>query len=327
MDVMASAVESTLELLPSLGPLRAVRLGFDRVAKLSADAGRRIVDARAATRFISPGDLTRRAALNAHELQCLAQADALRALTGHRHQAAWAVAGVDTRPTPMLRESRVDELAVELPALAEAEETLADYRAHGRTLNGHPLALLSEQPAPFRIQPAAVLRGYPNGRLGRASGLVTHRQRPESAKATMFVTSRRRHGYRSTRSSGPLWPIRSASRCWRLGCCPCSAAGSARKGRKASGRDEGDRPLQSAAGVGQPQSRFQMSSGWRARAGTTSQHLAGASERRGDASPLPSPGGATNARLRNDNCHALSRRSPCPSSPTLFTHGLPLALC
>ena len=188
VDVMASAVESTLELLPALGPLRAVRLGFDRVAGLSADAGKRIVDARAATRFTSPEDLTRRAALNAHELQCLAQADALRALTGHRHQAAWAVAGIDTRPTPMLRESRVDELAVELPAPAEAEETLADYRALGLTLNRHPLALLREQLAAFRVQPAAVLRGYPNGRLARASGLVTHRQRPETAKGTMFVT-------------------------------------------------------------------------------------------------------------------------------------------
>ena len=177
VDVMASAVESTLELLPSLGPLRAVRLGFDRVAGLSADAGRRIVDARAATRFISPEDLTRRAALNAHELQCLAQADALCALTGHRHQAAWAVANIDTRPTPMLRESRVDELAVELPALAEAEETLADYRAHGRTLNRHPLALLREQPAPVRMQPADVLRAYPNGRLGRASGPRSRKHR------------------------------------------------------------------------------------------------------------------------------------------------------
>ena len=42
----------------------------------------------------------------------LAEADALQALTGHRHQAAWAVAGIDTRPTEMLRETRVGEEAV-----------------------------------------------------------------------------------------------------------------------------------------------------------------------------------------------------------------------
>ena len=38
------------------------------------------------------------------------------------------------------------------------------------------------------MQPAAVLRSYPNGRLARASGIVTHRQRPETAKGVVFVT-------------------------------------------------------------------------------------------------------------------------------------------
>ncbi len=187
VDVMVSVAESTLEPLTA-GVLHAVRLGLDRVTGLAADAAKRIVEARAQAAFTSAEDLTRRAALNARELQCLAQADALRALTGHRHQAAWAVAGIDTRPTPMLRDMRVDEFAVTLPAPAEAEETLADYRALGLTLNRHPLALLREQLAQFRVQPAAVLRGYPDGRLARASGLVTHRQRPETAKGTMFVT-------------------------------------------------------------------------------------------------------------------------------------------
>jgi len=187
VDVMVSAAQSTLE-PPGSGALHAVRLGLDRISGLSAEASSRIVEARARVAFTSAEDLTRRAALNAHELQCLAQADALRALTGHRHQAAWAVAGIDTRPTAMLRETRVDEIAVALPAPAEAEETLADYRALGLTLNRHPLALLREQLTAFRVQPAAVLRGYPNGRLARASGLVTHRQRPETAKGTMFVT-------------------------------------------------------------------------------------------------------------------------------------------
>ena len=170
------------------GPLHAVRLGFDRVAGLTAEAAQRIVRARTEVAFTNTEDLARRAALDARDLQALARADALRPLTGHRHQAAWAVAGIDTRPTPMLRATRVDEAPIVLPAPAEAEDTLADYRALGLTLNRHPLALLRDELAAFRVQPAAVLRGYPNGRLARASGLVTHRQRPETAKGTMFVT-------------------------------------------------------------------------------------------------------------------------------------------
>jgi error-prone DNA polymerase len=65
---------------------------------------------------------------------------------------------------------------------------LADYRSQGLSLTQHPVALLREQLAAFKVQPAAVLRGYPQGRLARASGIVTHRQRPETAKGVVFVT-------------------------------------------------------------------------------------------------------------------------------------------
>ena len=50
------------------------------------------------------------------------------------------------------------------------------------------MALLRDELAAFKVQPAAVLRSYPSGRLARASGIVTHRQRPETAKGVVFVT-------------------------------------------------------------------------------------------------------------------------------------------
>ena len=187
VDVTVSDAQSTLEPIAGAA-LHAVRLGLDRVGGLSDEGVKRIVAARRQSAFNDVEDLARRAVLHAHDLQALAQADALQALTGHRHQAAWAVAGIDTRPTPMLRETRVNEPTIALPAPAEAEETLADYRALGLTLHRHPVALLRAELARFQVQPAAVLRDYPNGRLARASGLVTHRQRPETAKGTMFVT-------------------------------------------------------------------------------------------------------------------------------------------
>ena len=168
--------------------IHPVRLGLDRIAGLAQEAGERIVAARTERAFDSVEDLARRAALDANALRALAQADALRSIADHRHQAAWAVAGVDTRPTALLRQTRVHEAPAVLAPPAEVEDTLADYRALGLTLGRHPLALLREELAAFRIQPAAVLKTYPNGRLARASGLVTHRQRPETAKGTIFVT-------------------------------------------------------------------------------------------------------------------------------------------
>ena len=88
----------------------------------------------------------------------------------------------------MLRHTRTHEGAVALPAPDVAETVFADYRALQLSLTRHPLALLRDRLAAFKVQPAAVLNGYPNGRLARASGIVTHRQRPETAKGVIFVT-------------------------------------------------------------------------------------------------------------------------------------------
>jgi error-prone DNA polymerase len=159
------------------------------VSGLSLDAAERIFSARANEPFASVEDLARRAALNAHELKALAHANALKPLAGHRHQAAWAVAGIDTRPTALLRATRVHEAPAALAAPSEADDLRADYQSVGLTLGRHPLALLREQFArEFKVQTSATLRAYPSGRLARASGIVTHRQRPPTAKGTMFVT-------------------------------------------------------------------------------------------------------------------------------------------
>ena len=169
-------------------PLRAVRLGLRLVKGLPEEVAGRIVAARAAAPFAGTEDLARRARLDAKALAGLANADALLGLEGHRHQAAWAVAGIDARPTELLRSTRTGELPIALAAPSDAETTLADYRSLGLTLKRHPLALLRDRLAEFRVEPASRLRTFPHGRLARASGLVTHRQRPETAKGTVFVT-------------------------------------------------------------------------------------------------------------------------------------------
>jgi error-prone DNA polymerase len=187
VDIHASRWTSELEHAPA--GLRPVRLGFSRITGFPEAAALRIEAARAAGGpFAGAEDLARRAALDARELGLLAQADALRPLAGHRHQAAWSVAGVDTRATPLLRQTRTHEAAATLAAPGAAETVLADYRATGFSLASHPLALLRPALARFKVEPANVLAQYPNGRLARASGIVTHRQRPETANGVIFVT-------------------------------------------------------------------------------------------------------------------------------------------
>ena len=165
-----------------------VRLGFNRLLGFQQEAAKRLIEARVARPFDSVEDLARRAALDDHMMQLLSQGDALAPLTGHRHQAAWATAGVDTRASAMLARTRTHEVQAELQAPSAGEDLLADYRSTGLSLKNHPLKLLRGQLAAFRVQPACVLNGYRPGQLARASGLVTHRQRPETAKGVIFVT-------------------------------------------------------------------------------------------------------------------------------------------
>jgi error-prone DNA polymerase len=196
IDVRFSAWDSTLEGAPPRveagafhAPPMPVRLGLNRITGFGEAAAERIVQARAQAPFDSVEDLARRARLDARELRLLAEADALQALAGHRHQAAWQVAGIDTRPTELLRQTRTHEAAIELPALTDAAETVADYRRTGLTLKTHPVALLRPQLKAQRVTPAIVLKeAARHGQLVRACGLVTHRQQPGTANGTIFVT-------------------------------------------------------------------------------------------------------------------------------------------
>jgi error-prone DNA polymerase len=98
------------------------------------------------------------------------------------------VRGIDTRATPLLQDTRTTEGTALLDAPAAGPALLADYRSTGLSLSSHPLALLRTQLQAFKVQPAAVLALCRHGQLARASGLVTHRQRPGTAGGVVFVT-------------------------------------------------------------------------------------------------------------------------------------------
>ena len=202
VDITISDWESTLEpqapheTVPACaeraipGDQCAVRLGLSRVNGIAEDEGKRIMAARAQAPFTDVEDLARRAELDAHAMQCLATSDALATLVGQRRDAIWAVAGVDTRATPLLKSTRtVEDAEPEFEELSLGDAVLADYRALGMSLKGHPMALLRPALAPFKVQQAALLNAeYRPGQLARASGLVTHRQQPGTAKGVVFVT-------------------------------------------------------------------------------------------------------------------------------------------
>jgi len=157
------------------------------VRGLSCETAQRIQNARAVSAFSDLPDLALRARLTRRDLQALANANALHALAGHRRQALWhAVASEPDKD--LLRTTAMQEDAIGLPVPTEAEDITADYHALGLTLGRHPLALLRPLLAKRRFLPAEVLNTFANGQLARGCGIVTVRQRPQTANGTLFVT-------------------------------------------------------------------------------------------------------------------------------------------
>ncbi len=173
------------------GAQPAVRLGLRLVKGLSQAAAERLVQARRISAFAGVEDLARRAALDARDLQCLAHADALQSLAGHRRRQLWSAAGQGRPEKSLLADAPIVERAHEQPSLFEAPEGEAialDYQATGLTLRRHPLALLRDRLARRGWKSAQQLAQTKDGASAWACGIVTMRQQPETAKGTIFVT-------------------------------------------------------------------------------------------------------------------------------------------
>lgn len=154
---------------------------------LGHDAATRIVAARGERAFADTQDLAARARLDTGELRTLAAGGALASLAGHRRQALWQASGAAPLPG-LLAEAPGGDVAATLDAPAEAEDLLADYARLGFTLGRHPLAFVREQLARLRFLTAADITAAPDRMLARGAGLVTCRQRPGTAKGTLFLT-------------------------------------------------------------------------------------------------------------------------------------------
>ncbi len=194
VDVRVSDWDCTLERREADGE-PALRLGLRLVKGLGEEAARRLVAARAVQGgFTGVQELAERARLDRRELGCLAAAGALVGLAGHRHRAAWQVAGVES-PLPLLPEIRIAEATPLLRAPREGQDIVADYAHTGLTLRRHPVELLRARLTARGVLSSAQLRERPNGAQVRTAGLVITRQRPGTASGVTFVTLEDESGY------------------------------------------------------------------------------------------------------------------------------------
>ena len=168
-------------------PQPAVRLGLNRVARLGKAAALRIEEQAAQSPWVDVTDLAIRARLDKTDMEALAAADALRSLAGHRRQQMWDAAAQTALP-PIFAQVPIHEPPVALSPAKEGEEIMFDYAATGLSLRRHPLALLRPKLARHGLKTAAELRQMLPGQKVRVCGIVTVRQRPPTAKGTLFIT-------------------------------------------------------------------------------------------------------------------------------------------
>ena len=179
--------------------LPALRLGLEQVHGLGQTSGCRIEEARNSGRFKSIYDLTKRCQLTQPQVLSLARAGALKSLSGSRRQAIWN--SMDHKPEPGSMplfeglagngfnetESSFDETA-DLPTTSPLEEVLSDYRASGLSLKAHPLQFIRSHLMKHGVVTAASACSRPEGSRVVVVGIVLSRQRPATAKGTIFLT-------------------------------------------------------------------------------------------------------------------------------------------
>lgn len=164
-----------------------LRLGLCMVKGLNKVAGQRIVAERTKGHYESAQKLLERACLDRRELGVLATSGTLRALSGDRHSARWAVAGAE-KPLPLFASMERFEATPLLKKPTEGQDIVADYQSTGLTLERHPMYLLRRHLDRYHYASAQQLPDVNNGQRIHVAGLVITKQRPGTASGVTFVT-------------------------------------------------------------------------------------------------------------------------------------------
>ncbi|AMM33771.1 DNA polymerase III subunit alpha [Sinomonas atrocyanea] len=167
---------------------RAVRLGLSSVRGIGQDLAERIVAEReAGGPFRELAELSRRTGLTAEQLEALSSAGALDSLGLTRREALWQSGAAALERPGQLPGSQPYVQPPLLPELAAEDAVAYDLWATGVATDDHPL-----RHARGRLDARGVLQisqletAAPGGRI-EVAGIVTHRQRPQTAQGITFM--------------------------------------------------------------------------------------------------------------------------------------------
>ena len=189
VDVNASDALATLEGSAGLegsGPV--IRLGLASVRHLGRSAAERVAAGRvAAGPYRDLADFAARTQLPAAALEALATAGAFGCFGLSRRAALWAAGAAASLREDQLPGTTTGLTAPPLPAMTPVEETLADVWATS-TYGTHPVAHIRSALQARQVLTAASARSAPADSDVAVAGLVTHRQRPPTARGVVFIS-------------------------------------------------------------------------------------------------------------------------------------------
>ena len=180
------------EMIASAASGPALRIGIAEIRGMGDGSARRIA---AAAPFASVEDLASRANLTRSEIEALAKAGALLGLgsSGNspalsRRQAVWVSEPLASRRLSPLPGMTLGDIAPELPEMTPRDVTYLDIYSFGMTPEAHPLHYFRQELAERGVLPIEELSRVHHRARIQVAGVVTHRQRPATAKGTTFIS-------------------------------------------------------------------------------------------------------------------------------------------
>ena len=200
----------------------AVRMGLTSVRGLGADAAQAIVDARADGPFSSLTDMARRVrvrpagvkgksglapekGLTVAQWEALATAGALESLGVTRREALWASGALAREGPDTLAGVETGVDAPMLPGMSAVEEAVADVWASGVSTDSYPTVFVREGLDAQGVLTVAGVLEHEAERRVTVAGVVTHRQRPGTARGVTFISLEDETGFLNVICSVGVW--------------------------------------------------------------------------------------------------------------------------
>ena len=181
-----------------------MRLGISYVRTIGADLATTIATGRP---YQDVQDVVSRCNLSPAQAEALATAGAFDCFGTSRRQALWAAGALaqGRRGTGSLVGVAPGARAPDLPPMDLAELNQADLWSTGLSTDSYPTQLWRARLDEMGIVSAARLAELPHGAPVVIGGIVTHRQRPMTAKGTVFVNLEDETGLVNVICPGPVW--------------------------------------------------------------------------------------------------------------------------